>query len=66
MLSSRVAIVKQIGKYKKDNNVTALQINRWTQLMESRVNMGKAGGEMVFGGGGRVLGLCGRYRKNMP
>ncbi len=41
MLSSRVAIVKQIGKYKKDNDVTALQINRWTQLMESRVNMGK-------------------------
>lgn len=40
-LSSRIAIVKQIGKYKKDNNVTALQINRWTQLMENRVNLGK-------------------------
>jgi chorismate mutase len=40
-LSSRVEIVKQIGRYKKDNNVTALQINRWTQLMENRVNMGK-------------------------
>lgn len=40
-LSSRVEIVKQIGKYKKDNNVTALQINRWTQLMENRVNLGK-------------------------
>ena len=40
-LSSRVEIVKQIGKYKKDNNVTALQINRWTQLMENRVNVGK-------------------------
>lgn len=40
-LSSRVAIVKLIGKYKKDNNVTALQINRWTKLMESRVNIGK-------------------------
>ena len=41
-LSSRVEIVKQIGKYKKDNNVTALQINRWTQLMENRVNLGKS------------------------
>jgi len=41
MLSSRVEIVKQIGQYKKDNNVTALQINRWSQLMESRVNIGK-------------------------
>lgn len=41
MLSSRVAIVKQIGQYKKDNNVTALQINRWSQLMENRVTLGK-------------------------
>jgi len=41
MLSSRVEIVKQIGRYKKENNVTALQINRWSQLMENRVNLGK-------------------------
>lgn len=41
MLSSRVAIVKQIGQYKKDHNVTALQINRWSQLMDNRVNLGK-------------------------
>ncbi|HKJ79177.1 MAG TPA: chorismate mutase [Prolixibacteraceae bacterium] len=40
-LASRVEIVKQIGQYKKDNNVTALQINRWSQLMENRVNLGK-------------------------
>ncbi len=42
LLSSRVEIVKQIGQYKRDNNVTALQINRWTQLMEHRVNLGKS------------------------
>lgn len=41
ILSSRVEIVKEIGKYKKENNVTALQINRWTELMDNRVNMGK-------------------------
>lgn len=41
ILASRVEIVKQIGQYKKENNVTALQINRWTQLMENRVNLGK-------------------------
>ena len=41
ILASRVEIVKQIGQYKKDNNVTALQINRWTQLMENRVGLGK-------------------------
>jgi chorismate mutase len=40
-LSSRVAIVKKIGQYKKDNNVTALQINRWTKLMDDRVALGK-------------------------
>ncbi len=41
ILASRVEIVKEIGKYKKENNVTALQINRWTQLMDNRVNLGK-------------------------
>ncbi len=41
ILSSRVEIVKEIGKYKRDNNVTALQINRWTELMDNRVKMGK-------------------------
>lgn len=40
MLASRVEIVKEIGRYKRDNNVTALQINRWTQLMENRVSLG--------------------------
>lgn len=41
ILSARVAIVKKIGQYKKENNVTALQINRWAQLMEDRINIGK-------------------------
>ncbi|MBT6763383.1 MAG: bifunctional 3-deoxy-7-phosphoheptulonate synthase/chorismate mutase type II, partial [Prolixibacteraceae bacterium] len=40
-LASRVAVVNQIGEYKRDNNVTALQISRWTKLMENRVNLGK-------------------------
>jgi len=40
-LASRVEIVKQIGQYKRDNNVTALQINRWTQLMDNRVALGQ-------------------------
>ncbi|MDR2911272.1 MAG: chorismate mutase [Bacteroidales bacterium] len=41
IMASRIDIVKQIGKYKSENNVTALQINRWAQLMDSRVNLGK-------------------------
>jgi chorismate mutase len=40
-LSARVAIVKEIGRYKKENNVTALQINRWSKLMQDRVNIGR-------------------------
>lgn len=40
-LSARVEIVKQIGQYKKDNNVTALQINRWSKLIDNRVDLGK-------------------------
>ncbi len=40
-LASRIAITKEIGRYKKANNVTALQMGRWTQLMESRVSLGK-------------------------
>ena len=40
-LAARIAITKEIGRYKKENNVTALQMGRWTQLMESRVNLGK-------------------------
>jgi chorismate mutase len=36
VLAQRMGIVKQIGQYKKENKVTALQINRWAQIMEDR------------------------------
>lgn len=36
ILAQRMSIVKQIGQYKKENQVTALQINRWAQIMEDR------------------------------
>jgi chorismate mutase len=36
VLAQRMGIVKQIGEYKKENKVTALQINRWVQIMEDR------------------------------
>jgi chorismate mutase len=36
ILAQRMSIVKQIGQYKKENKVTALQINRWAQIMEDR------------------------------
>jgi chorismate mutase len=36
VLAQRMGIVKQIGQYKKENKVTALQINRWAQIMDDR------------------------------
>ncbi len=36
IISQRMSIVKQIGQYKKENKVTALQINRWAEIMEDR------------------------------
>jgi chorismate mutase len=41
-LSSRMEIVKQIGEYKRANNVTALQIGRFAELMEKRVKLGQS------------------------
>ena len=41
VLSSRMDIVREIGKYKKEHNVTALQINRWAQLMDNRIKLGE-------------------------
>jgi chorismate mutase len=35
-LAQRMSIVREIGQYKKENKVTALQINRWAQIMEDR------------------------------
>ncbi len=37
ILSARSEVVKQIAQYKKENNVMALQIDRWTKMMNSRV-----------------------------
>ncbi len=41
LLASRMNIVREIGQYKKENNVTALQISRWTELMNKRVATGE-------------------------
>jgi chorismate mutase len=39
LLSARSEIVTQIAQYKKANNVMALQINRWSQMMHTRLNV---------------------------
>lgn len=39
ILSARAEIVNQIALYKKTNNVMALQIDRWTKMMNDRVKL---------------------------
>lgn len=41
-LAERMQIVEQIGTYKKQNNVTILQVNRWDEILRKGVNYGKA------------------------
>lgn len=35
VLTSRMAIVEKIGEYKKENNVTTLQVGRWDEIMKN-------------------------------
>lgn len=41
-LAERMKLVEQIGKYKKENNVTALQVNRWDEILQKRQAYAKA------------------------
>jgi chorismate mutase len=34
LLGQRMRIAEQIGRYKKDNNITILQTNRWNEIIE--------------------------------
>ncbi len=43
-LAKRMAISKKIGQYKRDNHVTILQMNRWEEIMKTRVQLCKAMG----------------------
>lgn len=41
ILSERMEIAKQIGDYKKANNISVFQSNRWNDLLLNRINYGK-------------------------
>src|ERR1700712_4344655 len=41
-IAERMQIAEQIGNYKKDNNITILQVGRWDEILTKRVNYGKA------------------------
>jgi len=43
-LASRMKISEQIGQYKKENNVTILQVSRWEEIVETRIALGRAMG----------------------
>ncbi len=39
-LAHRMAVVGQIGEYKQDNNVTVFQMERWLEILRSRIASG--------------------------
>ncbi len=43
-MSQRMKISEKIGQYKKENNVTILQVNRWEEIIQTRIALGKAMG----------------------
>ncbi len=43
-LSARMELVDRIGTYKRENDVTILQVDRWKEILEKRLSMGEAMG----------------------
>lgn len=41
-VAERMQIVEKIGNYKKDNNITILQVNRWDEILNKRTTYGEA------------------------
>lgn len=41
-IAERMKIAEQIGIYKRDNNITILQVNRWDEILQKAINYGKA------------------------
>jgi chorismate mutase len=42
LLSQRMNIVEEIGKYKSKNEVTILQLRRWEKIISTRLKLGKS------------------------
>lgn len=41
LLSKRMHLVEQIGNYKKENNITILQIKRWNNIVRESLELGE-------------------------
>lgn len=44
ILSQRMKVAEKIGQYKKDNNITILQTNRWNEILERAFVKGEKNG----------------------
>jgi chorismate mutase len=42
ILGDRMQVVEQIGNFKRENDVTILQVNRWDEIIKKRTNLAKA------------------------
>ncbi|KPM49508.1 chorismate mutase [Jiulongibacter sediminis] len=42
VIAARMAVVEQLGEYKRDNNVAVLQLDRWNKVHDSRAEWGKS------------------------
>jgi chorismate mutase len=42
LLGRRMRIIDEIGQYKKENNITILQIRRWTEIIFDRLSLGSS------------------------
>jgi chorismate mutase len=40
LISRRMDVAKAIGHYKKENNITILQAERWDEIVQSRMQTG--------------------------
>ncbi len=41
-LAERMTVVNKIGEYKRDNDITILQVNRWDEIIHKRADFAKA------------------------
>ncbi|UIR54558.1 chorismate mutase [Sphingobacterium sp. SRCM116780] len=41
-IGERMKIAEKIGEYKRDNNVTILQVNRWDEIIQKRTQLAEA------------------------
>jgi len=42
LLGRRMDLVKQVGEYKRDNNIPPLDSNRWQEVLDSRLSQARS------------------------